>query len=643
LGRKKIWKKKYFLKNAGVLLIAVVMVLSTVIVTGNKVNTSAVGASVSDDVITWHVSSSTVFNDPPNKPSLTGPTQGDVGVEYTFSTSAVDPDGDNVYFYWDWADGTNSGWLGPYNSGQSASAKHTWSEAGTYCIKVKAKDINGAESVWSDPLCVTIGGGENNPPNRPSKPSGPVTGEPGVEYTYTTSTTDPDNDKVKYGWEWTQDNTVDGWTNLYNSGATCSVKLTFDEVGTYYLRVLAEDEHGAQSGFSSSLAVVISEECIDFKDFNSCPIGDNTKLTVEGNNMVISDMEDGDGFTTTIPTSNDVYQCDIKDALGSPSVSFSGKISGSFNNSAFWMRMTVGSNPSLDSSFGVYPAGFQGTASGAPSIIAWVKSDDCEGNWEIAFRKTCEPTDTLDIGYIEFPPTLGVYPVGFSGTASGAPSIIMYAGDACDCDALWTWSEEGIEKLDINALMVTYVTTCETCGKQYPLLCTCEPTDHAGSLSEFSLSVTGMSEIRVSDMWAKHNVIPSPGDINGPSSGKTGETYTFSIAPGDSDDVYLVGMWNFGQGDDPQYDGVYPAGFQGTASGAPSIINWTSNDKGNFVVKVRAFDMNMGVSQWETHEISIPKNKVNSRPLFLEFLQNFFETHPNAFPLLQKILQQSRI
>ena len=96
-------------------------------------------------------------NNPPNKPSKpSGPTSGKAGTSYTYSTSTTDPDGDQVYYWFDWGDGTNSGWLGPYNSGQTVSASHTWSERGSYEIKVKAKDTNGAESEWSDPLPITM-------------------------------------------------------------------------------------------------------------------------------------------------------------------------------------------------------------------------------------------------------------------------------------------------------------------------------------------------------------------------------------------------------------------------------------------------------------------------------------------------------
>ena len=69
---------------------------------------------------------------------------------------AHDPNEDNVYYWWDWGDGTNSGWLGSYPSGQQVSASHTWTTEGTYPIKVKAKDTDEKESDWSEPLSVTM-------------------------------------------------------------------------------------------------------------------------------------------------------------------------------------------------------------------------------------------------------------------------------------------------------------------------------------------------------------------------------------------------------------------------------------------------------------------------------------------------------
>ncbi|HEC89472.1 MAG TPA: PKD domain-containing protein, partial [Thermoplasmatales archaeon] len=86
----------------------------------------------------------------PEKPN--GPPLGDVGVLYTYSTSTMDPEGDQVYYWWDWGDGTNSGWLGPYYSGEVIEASHVWNEPGVYEIKVKAKDGYGHVSDWSPSL-----------------------------------------------------------------------------------------------------------------------------------------------------------------------------------------------------------------------------------------------------------------------------------------------------------------------------------------------------------------------------------------------------------------------------------------------------------------------------------------------------------
>ena len=56
----------------------------------------------------------------------------------------------------DWDDGTNSGWIGPYESGQTATASHIWTSIGSYSVKVKAKDSNDYESSWSEPLPISM-------------------------------------------------------------------------------------------------------------------------------------------------------------------------------------------------------------------------------------------------------------------------------------------------------------------------------------------------------------------------------------------------------------------------------------------------------------------------------------------------------
>lgn len=93
----------------------------------------------------------------PNKPSKPqGTSSGTPGNSYTYTSSTTDNEGDQIYYLFDWGDGKNSGWIGPYNSGESCSASNNWNSRGTYSVKVKAKDTEEHVSSWSDPLSVTM-------------------------------------------------------------------------------------------------------------------------------------------------------------------------------------------------------------------------------------------------------------------------------------------------------------------------------------------------------------------------------------------------------------------------------------------------------------------------------------------------------
>ena len=103
--------------------------------------------------------------------------------------------------------------------------------------------------------------GINNPPNQPNKPTGPVSGKPGVSYPYQTSTVDIDGDKIRYGWDWNGDGTVDQWDDnggsYYNSGIPITTTHSWTAKGTYQISVMAEDIHGAGGVWSSPLSVTI--------------------------------------------------------------------------------------------------------------------------------------------------------------------------------------------------------------------------------------------------------------------------------------------------------------------------------------------------------------------------------------------------
>jgi hypothetical protein len=95
-------------------------------------------------------------NLPPSGTNFTGPDEGITDKEYTFCIDVFDREENLIYCNWDWGDGTSTGWLGPYSSGETICASHQWSDAGDYEIKIKLKDEMGSETAWSDPHIIHI-------------------------------------------------------------------------------------------------------------------------------------------------------------------------------------------------------------------------------------------------------------------------------------------------------------------------------------------------------------------------------------------------------------------------------------------------------------------------------------------------------
>lgn len=95
-------------------------------------------------------------NSPPCAPIIDGTTTGFTGKLYEYCFSTNDPDNNDVEYFVDWGDGSNSSWTGPFESGQEVTVVRYWSTAGTFQVKVKARDSLHEESTWSSPLDVNI-------------------------------------------------------------------------------------------------------------------------------------------------------------------------------------------------------------------------------------------------------------------------------------------------------------------------------------------------------------------------------------------------------------------------------------------------------------------------------------------------------
>ena len=114
--------------------------------------------------------------------------------------------------------------------------------------------ISGLVLLLASPIVSCAAG--NTPPPTPSSPSGPDSGDSGIPCAYSTSSIDPDNDQVKYVFDWGDGSTSE--TSFLPSGTTGTSSHVWDSPGTYYVRTKAVDSNGTPSGWSPAVMVIIS-------------------------------------------------------------------------------------------------------------------------------------------------------------------------------------------------------------------------------------------------------------------------------------------------------------------------------------------------------------------------------------------------
>lgn len=184
------------------------------------------------------------FTYTPSNPTSTDTVQ--------FTDTSWDEDGVIVAWYWDFGNGYSSYLQNPV---------YRFGVDGTYNVSLRVWD-NG----WkSDTITKTIivYTPPNNPPDAPMRPfglrCGPRLGIAGRAYAFVTRTNDPDGDFVRYKWDW-GDGHVSGWLGPHGSGAMVGKIHTWDQPGTYFIKVKAKDRHDAESDWSQILSILIIDE-----------------------------------------------------------------------------------------------------------------------------------------------------------------------------------------------------------------------------------------------------------------------------------------------------------------------------------------------------------------------------------------------
>ena len=114
------------------------------------------------------------------------------------------------------------------------------------------------------------------------------------------------------------------------------------------------------------------------------------------------------------------------------------------------------------------------------------------------------------------------------------------------------------------------------------------------------------------------NLPPNIPTINGPTTGKAGEEYDYSITSiePDGDKVYYWVEWFDG------CPGVYWDGpFE---SGEEIIKSHVWDDEGTYIIGVKSRDEFGAESEWTTLEVTMPKTKPQVKSTFLELIESMF-------------------
>jgi len=211
----------------------------------------------------------------------TGTTAGTTGASYSYSTGGSSSSlGHTVEYQFDWkGDGTTdlSGW-------GSATQSKTWSTAGTYSVKARARCTTHTTivSVWSSGLSVNMSTTTTETVSTPTPPTGTTSGTTGASYTYSTGGSSSSlGHTVEYQFDWKGDGTTDlsGWGSATQS-------KTWSTAGTYSVKARARctTHTSVVSGWSSGLSVIISVYDTTPPTVSSVnPANNSTNVSASGN------------------------------------------------------------------------------------------------------------------------------------------------------------------------------------------------------------------------------------------------------------------------------------------------------------------------------------------------------------------------
>lgn len=177
-----------------------------------------------------------VFGNNPLIADAHGPYQTRVNTSLQFTGNAY---GGSPGYTWSWnlGDGTTSALQNP---------THIYSEEGTYQVTLIVTDSE-SNTAYDETITSVIS--ENTPP-LPPMIDGPSQGKPGINYTFSFRSDDPQGDEVYYWINWGDTCPEVGWIGPFASGEEIYLTHSYEEQGTFTIRAKAKDMYDKESEWS---------------------------------------------------------------------------------------------------------------------------------------------------------------------------------------------------------------------------------------------------------------------------------------------------------------------------------------------------------------------------------------------------------
>ncbi len=180
-------------------------------------------------------------NQSPSASFTSSPSAPQTGQSVTFTDTSTDADGTIASRAWDTDDD------GTYDDGTGATASRAFPSAGTFTVRLRVVDDDGAPATTSRQVVVA----DQPPPNQAPtaaftvSPASPQTGQ---SVTFTDSSTDADGTIASRAWDTDDDGS-------YDDGTGTTASRAFPSAGTFTVRLRVTDDDGAPATTSRQVTV----------------------------------------------------------------------------------------------------------------------------------------------------------------------------------------------------------------------------------------------------------------------------------------------------------------------------------------------------------------------------------------------------